>query len=132
MNLKTKIFTLIYGKKVGEDQYGNKYYRAEPRTKWWQLHRPASTKWGRDRRWVAYDKKFMKKGIEASAVPAEWNIWLHYISDEPLDASQKQSWEKEFIANPTGTKDAVFPKNYTLSQKGEDAKLNTEIWTPGS
>ncbi len=127
MNLKTKLFTLVYGKKVGEDQYGNKYYQATPRTKWWQLHRPASTKWGRDRRWVAYHKKFIKNGVEASAVPAEWNIWLHYISDKPLNESKKHDWQKEFIANPTGTKEAILPKNYVSSQKSE----NSETWTPG-
>ncbi len=132
MNLKTKIFTLIYGKKVGEDQYGNKYYKAQPRTKWWQFRRPAPTKWGRERRWVAYNKKFMKNGIEASAVPAEWNIWLHYISDEPLDISKKHEWEKEFIANPTGTKEAIFPKAYVSSQNFENKRSENVSWIPGS
>lgn len=128
MNLKTKIFTLIYGKKVGEDQYGNRYYKAIPRTSWWQIFRCAPTKWGRERRWVAYDKKFMKRGVEASAVPAEWNIWLHYITDEPLDASQKKSWQKDFIANPTGTKEAIFPQYAPATS--QDKEQNAEIWSP--
>ena len=61
----TFLFTLFYGKKVGEDQFGNEYYKNQKDTK----------------RWVIY-----KNEVEASKIPPEWHMWIHktVISEEKI------------------------------------------------
>ena len=59
-----KIYCFLFAKKIGCDEYGNKYYTKKnlsPKNNY------------RERRFVIY------KGIvEASKVPQEWNAWLHH------------------------------------------------------
>ena len=50
--------------RVGEDMFGNVYYRGGPRAD------------KRERRWVMY-----KTAPEASLIPPEWHGWLHYQTD---------------------------------------------------
>ncbi len=130
MNLMTRLTTMLYGKKVGEDNYGNRYYQAIPRQHFWQFWRPRKTKWGLDRRWVIYAKQFRKYGIEASAVPAEWNLWLHHTADEPINEQDQHKWQKPFIANPTGTKDAIFPKGSKAKSLRQAASVDFQAWQP--
>ncbi|MFV0432164.1 MAG: NADH-ubiquinone oxidoreductase subunit NDUFA12 family protein [Alphaproteobacteria bacterium] len=130
MSLSTKLFTLLYGKKKGEDDYGNKYYYATPRKHWWQVTQCKPGKWGREKRWVVYGKDFLKFGVEASAVPAEWNIWLHHIASEPLDTKDKHSWEQKAMANPTGTKDAILPKGLQQGGKAQKSSQEFDAWVP--
>ncbi|MFV0320998.1 MAG: NADH-ubiquinone oxidoreductase subunit NDUFA12 family protein [Alphaproteobacteria bacterium] len=130
--LVTKIYTFFYGKKMGEDEHGNKYYYAKPRRHWWQINRCSPNKWGRDRRWVMYSKEFKKLGTEPSAVPPEWNIWLHHVETEPLNAGERHQWQKEPIANPTGTKDAIYPKGLSKGEKRQKAAQDFEAWVPNS
>ena len=68
--LGTQVWTRLYGEFVGEDEFGNRYYR----TKGGKID-PAL---GFDRRWVIY------KGIaEPSTVPPSWHGWLHHTVDVP-------------------------------------------------
>jgi len=58
--------TLFSGaKRIGVDQFGNKYYRAKP-LKGYKY----------DRRWVIY-----KGAPEASKIPPEWHGWIHHQTD---------------------------------------------------
>lgn len=84
---------MISGELVGTDQYSNKYYRGRSRNRY-----------DRERRWVVY-----KGRPEASKVPPEWHAWLHHLSEQPLDESQRHDWQKEHVPNLTGTRAAYHP-----------------------
>ena len=60
----TLMWTVRHGELVGEDEYGNRYYR----TKGGRID-PAL---GFERRWVIYNGY-----TEASSVPPSWHGWLH-------------------------------------------------------
>jgi NADH:ubiquinone oxidoreductase subunit len=112
----TDLFTWRKGEKVGEDAQGNVYYRER----------------GKDvrsaRRWVIY-----KGEPEASKVPPEWHLWLHYTSDAPPTERPplRKSWEKDHLPNQTGTPGAYFPPG-SLNAGGARSKAtgDYEAWTP--
>lgn len=115
MTLATRIMTLFMGKKVGEDQFGNRYY-----------HYPRNN--SRDKRWVLY-----KGDAEASKVPAEWWGWLHHKNEEPpqLTTHVRHAWQQQHQENLTGTDEAYRPKGHVL--KGgvrEKATGDYEAWQP--
>lgn len=103
--------------KVGEDSYGNAYYRGKPRVGY-----------KRERRWVIYD------GVpEASKVPPEWHGWLHHQSDAvPGDGdAPRREWQKPHQPNLTGTMQAYRPPGHVLQGgKREKATGDYEAWTP--
>lgn len=116
MHIGTILFTLFFGKKVGEDEFGNRYY-----------HSDRLTHHGRHRRWVVY------KGMsEASKVPAEWHAWLHYTTEAPLtENTARHDWQKPHLPNLTGTRGAYRPEGHDL--KGghrAPATGDYEAWTP--
>ena len=117
MNIGTWLFTKLNGNLVGTDALGNSYY--EQRT-----IRPN----GRARRWVMY-----KGEAEASAVPAEWHSWLHYMTDRPIQESARRTWNKPHQANPTGTPASYRPPGHDY-QGGHRAAAtgDYEAWTPGA
>ena len=104
-------------KKVGSDEFGNKYFEEKK-----------TSLDGRKRRYVIY------KGLaEPSKVPADWHGWLHHIFDKPptQDPLARKSWEKEHQPNLTGTAYAYHPKG-SLAESGERAKSagDYEAWSP--
>lgn len=106
----TTLYTLFFGKHMGDDQYGNRYYESKKRD---FFNRP--------RRWVIY------KGLaEPSKVPPEWHGWLHHMTGRiPLD--KKHAWQKDHIPNLTGTRFAYFPKGYyDYCQKKEKVQGGSE------
>lgn len=111
----TLLKTWVAGSKVGEDGFGNRYYRGRGRRGY-----------KRERRWVLY-----KGAPEASKVPPEWHAWLHHTTDEPLDTADRHPWQKEHIPNLTGTRAAYVPPGSVL--RGGKRRRNTgdyEPWTP--
>lgn len=110
--LGTKLFTWRKGELVGEDGQGNRYYRER----------------GGKRRWVIYDGD-----VEASRIPPEWHLWLHYTSDAPPSEKPlaRKEWEKPHQPNLTGTVQAYFPPG-SLAAGGErsPATGDYEPWTP--
>jgi len=117
MNLGTRLFTLLKGRRVGIDDAGNVYYEERrPRTGY------------RTRRWVDYAGP-----VEASAVPPEWHAWLHYTTDEPLPEGPKRPWQKPHQPNHTGTPAGYRPPGHDY-QGGQRAPAtgDYEAWTPGS
>lgn len=110
--LGTRLFTWFYGEQVGEDRFGNRYYRHKKDPK---------------RRWVIY-----KGRPEASKVPPEWHGWLAQTMDEPPPREvPRRVWQKEHLPNLTGTELAYRPPGSVAhgglrSRQGGDY----EAWTP--
>ena len=55
--------TLFFGKYVGSDEFGNKYYKNK-----------------KDERWVIYSKN-----IEATKITSDWYLWIHHTIDKIPD-----------------------------------------------
>lgn len=111
----TTLYSARKGEAVGEDIFGNKYYRNK------------NSKDG-DRRWVIYSGS-----NDASRVPPEWHGWLHKSYDEIPESHlpQPRIWEKEPTGNLTGTANAYRPAG-ALESGGVRAAAtgDYEPWNP--
>lgn len=118
--LNTRFHTWWKGERVGEDEFGNIYYRTKD-----GAIDPAL---GFERRWVVYS------GIsEASGVPPGWYGWLHHSTDvSPVDEKYElREWELPHKANMTGTPDAYRPQGSTLKGGTRPAATGDyQAWTP--
>ena len=86
--LGTFIYTLFFGKFIGFDQFGNKYYSNS-----------------KGKRWVIY-----KDEIESTKIPPEWHAWIHFsVLKTPSQNPKKFIWQKEHEENLTGTDKAYTP-----------------------
>lgn len=112
----TRLFTRFNGVLVGTDEFGNSYYRAKK-----------AVKGVREQRWVIYAGE-----PEASKIPAEWHIWLHHISAEPILANSRfrQTWQKPHQQNMTGTEAAYLPPQHLLNKNRSEPKGVYEAWNP--
>ena len=101
--LGTKLKTILTGKLVGEDAFGNKYYKDKS-----------------DKRWVVYSGE-----IDASKIPNEWYSWIHYTKNkiENIHDLKKYSWQKPHKANQTGTENAYHPNKET-----NEIKKKYTVW----
>lgn len=118
-NFGTRLHTWLHGERVGEDEFGNRYFVLK------------GEKVDRLRkRWVIY-----KGTAEASKVPPDWHAWLHRTINEPPSRVPlpTQSWEKEHLPNLTGTKAAYLPQGHVL-RGGQRAPAtgDYEAWRPDS
>jgi len=103
----TFIYTLLKGKLVGKDQFGNKYYSNSKDKK----------------RWVIY-----KNIVESSKIPPEWHLWIHYLSkNKPSENTNKFKWQKEYEENLTGTSKAYKPDGSLHSDSKKSTK-KYETW----
>ncbi len=105
------------GQTVGQDAFGNTYYRAKPRQGY-----------KRERRWVMYEG-----APEASKVPPEWHGWLHHQTDIVPDPkeSYRREWQKPHRPNMTGTNLAYRPPGHILEGGQRDkATGDYQAWTP--
>lgn len=117
MHIGTMLMTSLFGKRVGTDEFGNRYYSSK------RLGR-----YGRERRWVVFKGK-----TEATKVPPEWHAWLHHMSEQPLteDVAVRRPWQREHLPNLSGTKYAYRPEGHDLSGgKRAQATGDYEAWTP--
>lgn len=108
-----KLLTWFKGELVGQDSFGNRYYRKKG---------PENLK---ERRWVIY------KGLaEASKVPSEWHGWLHHTFKKPTEIGkiQQWAWEKKHLPNLSGTPYAYHPSGHLLS--GGKRKLTGSDYVP--
>ncbi|MBA1339173.1 MAG: NADH dehydrogenase [Pelagibacterales bacterium] len=101
--LGTFLKTLFFGKLVGQDELGNKYYKNK-----------------QDMRWVIYSGN-----IDATKITSDWFMWMHYTVDNiPIKNVNKYLWQKNHLENKTGTKDA-----YKSIKIKKDNKLKKyETW----
>ena len=94
----TRIKTILYGKFVGKDSFGNKYYQSR-----------------NGKRWVIYFGE-----IDASKIPVEWYSWIHFTPNkiEKKHDLEKYNWQKPHQPNLTGTESAYYPnKNKNALKK---------------
>ena len=91
----TFLKTLFFGKYVGSDEFGNKYYKSK-----------------KDERWVIYSND-----IEATKITSDWFLWIHHTVNEiPLDKTKKYSWQKH-NENLSGTNKAYKPNKISKKQE---------------
>ena len=85
----TKLKTIFFGKLVGVDDLGNKYYESK-----------------NGKRWVIYGDT-----IDPSKIPVEWYSWIHFTPNkiEKLHKLEKYDWQKPHQSNLTGTEEAYYP-----------------------
>ena len=80
--------TLFFGKYVGTDEFGNKYYQSK-----------------KHERWVIYSNN-----IEATKISSDWYLWMHHTIDKiPNENDKKYSWQKKHLENQTGTENSFKP-----------------------
>jgi NADH:ubiquinone oxidoreductase subunit len=117
----TQFWTWMYGEAVGEDEFGNRYYRArggkvDPTLLF-------------ERRWVIYNGY-----AEPTTVPPAWHGWLHHTVDTPPTESAytPRPWQKPHRANLTGTPGAYRPPGSTLALgRRPRATGDYKAWSPG-
>ena len=98
----TFLKTLFFGKYIGSDEQGNKYYQSK-----------------KNERWVIYDNN-----IEATKITSDWYLWMHHtINEIPKDNLKKFSWQKKHEENQTGT-----VKSYKPNKISKKQKKKYEIW----
>mgnify|MGYP006122285255 CR=1 FL=1 len=77
----TFLKTLFFGKFVGKDSQGNKYYISK-----------------KNERWVVY-----QDNIEASKITSDWFLWMHHTTNEaPLEEKKKISLAKRTFRESNG------------------------------
>ena len=84
----TQLWTWLHGEFVGEDEFGNRYYR----TKGGKIDPTL----GFQRRWVIYN------GVaDASSIPPSWHGWMHHTVDVPPTEEKVQArpWWKPHRPN---------------------------------
>jgi NADH:ubiquinone oxidoreductase subunit len=118
----TQWWTWLYGEYVGDDEFGNRYFR----TRGGKIDPTL----GFERRWVIY------RGIvEASKVPPGWHGWLHHIVDvlPTEDPVKPYPWEKPHLPNLTGSPATHRPSGSTLAQgRRPKATGDYQAWSPGN
>ena len=111
-------FTRRHGERVGEDEFGNRYYQSRDNVSYD----------GRKRRWVIYNGY-----AEATKVPPEWQGWLRYTYDEAPSEKPlpRKAFEKDHMPNLTGTPYARRPQG-SLAAIGQRpaATGDYQAWTP--
>ena len=103
----TYLYTVFFGKLVGKDESGNKYYQNK-----------------KGKRWVIYSGE-----INASKITSDWFSWIHNTSNTIPDENKtkKFSWQKSHKDNKTGTKDSYKPNK--ISKDNKKFK-KYETWKP--
>jgi NADH:ubiquinone oxidoreductase subunit len=91
--LGTFLKTLFYGKFVGTDELGNKYYKSK-----------------KNERWVIY-----KDDIDASKITNDWYLWMHHTINELPLKKEQYLWQKKHSENLTGTIKAYRPNKISKS-----------------
>ena len=72
----TFLKTLFFGKFVGKDEFGNKYYKSKT-----------------DERWVIYSKD-----VEATKITSDWYLWMHHtVNKIPEKKTEKNTFGKKSI-----------------------------------
>ncbi len=99
----TFLKTLIYGKFVGSDEYGNKYYQSK-----------------KNERWVIY-----ANNIEATRITSDWYLWIHHTIDKiPNKSETKYKWQKKHLENQSGTSNSFKP----VKLRKNEIKKKYETW----
>ena len=94
----TRLQTIFFGKFVGKDDYGNKYYENKKKNK----------------RWVIYNDQ-----IEATKIPIEWYSWMHSIKNKIENNHEliKYEWQKNIYPILQELIKLIIPKKIRMQQK---------------
>lgn len=114
-------FTRRHGERVGEDEFGNVYYRCRNPYQ-------GDPSAGPEKRWVIYNGE-----VELSRVPPSWRGWLAHTHDTPPSEEEyvPREWEMPHLANMTGTPKAYRPQGSTLmSGHRPPATGDYQAWSP--
>ena len=99
----TLIKTFLFGKFVGSDEYGNKYYKSKS-----------------NERWVVYSDN-----VEATKITSDWYLWIHHTIDKiPNQKENKYNWQKNHLENQTGTINSFKP----VKIQKNNLKKKYETW----
>ena len=114
-SIGTILYSLLNGKKVGEDDQGNKFY----------IHKKNIKK-----RWVLY-----KEQVDPTNLAVKWQIWLTKTDEdnnnEVIINKKSFKWQKNKKANLTGTINSYHPVNNSDNQKiYPDKKNKNSVWKP--
>ena len=117
----TQWWTWLYGEFVGEDEFGNRYYR----TKGGKIDPTL----GLERRWVIYN------GVaEATMVPPSWHGWMHHswMCRRPQEQVITASLGKAASAQFDRHAGAYRPSGSTLAQgRRPKATGDYKAWVAG-
>ena len=99
----TKLKTIFFGKFVGKDTSGNKYYESKS-----------------GKRWIIYNGE-----IDASKIPHEWYSWIHFTNNkiENIHELKKYEWQKPHKPNQTGSDQAYHP-----NQDNDEVEKKYTTW----
>ena len=99
----TRLQTIFFGKLVGTDELGNKYYESK-----------------NGKRWIIYSDI-----TDASKIPVEWYSWIHFTPNkiEKKHNLEKYKWQKPHQPNQTGTENAYHP-----NRNNEQIKKKYKSW----
>ena len=98
----TFLKTIFFGKYVGNDEYGNKYYKSKKY----------------ERSVIYYNQ------IESTKITSDWFLWIHHTIDKiPNSKDTKFSWQKKHLENQTGTINSFKPTQ--ISKKNLNKKYET-------
>ena len=114
----TRFYTWRKGEFVGQDDMGNKYYRAKSAL-------PDSIP---ERRWVIYAGY-----SEASQIPPGWHGWMHHRVAAPpsKDGYVARGWEMPHQENLTGSAAAYHPPgSIAMGGKPLVAAPDYQAWKP--
>lgn len=119
MELANKFFSKLFGKKVGEDEFGNVFYKSNRLSRYY----------GRDMRWVIYN------GIpEATKISANWHSWLHHQDNKvpTKNANITYKWMKPRMPNLSGSKLSYYPSGHFFSNDKVKPKSTGDYvaWKP--
>ena len=91
--LGTRLTIFFFGKLVGKDSFGNKYYQTK-----------------KGKRFLIYNGE-----VDDSKIPNEWYSWMHFTPNkiENIHELKKFEWQKQSKPNLTGSNDAYSPKDNT-------------------
>ncbi|AHA28234.1 NADH:ubiquinone oxidoreductase subunit NDUFA12 [Candidatus Liberibacter americanus] len=115
--LGTRLFTWRFGRYVGKDEFGNKYYEGN------------KTSYNLPRRWVIYSGY-----ADPSSIPPIWHGWIHHRRiDFPENHEHKNifDWQKSHRLNATGSPDAYCPnKSKNCQDIGYRLTGEYKAWSP--
>jgi NADH:ubiquinone oxidoreductase subunit len=110
--LGTLLFTWRKGIFVGEDSFGNKYYKSE----------------NDEKRWVIYENE-----SEASKIDPNWHSWIRFtVNKIPIKRANRYKWEKPYIQNLTGLSTVYKPHHLIVKKNAKRTLIETDYssWEP--
>ena len=87
--LGTRLTVFFFGKFVGSDVSGNKYYETK-----------------KGKRLIVYNGE-----VDASKIPNEWYSWIHFTKNKIENSHniKKYKWQKPHQSNQTGSENSYHP-----------------------